>query len=109
MVNLVQITDNSFDAEVLKCDIPVLAHFSAEWSAPAKKIVPILSEVAAENEDRIKVVGLDIEDNPVVTSNYSVLNVPTLVLFKYGQEVERITAGFSKTDILAKVSPHLDR
>jgi thioredoxin 1 len=109
MANLTYVTDHSFDAEVLKCDIPVLTHFSAEWSIPAKRVVPDLTKLATDYEDRMKVVELDIEANPAVTSDYQVLNIPTLILFKHGLELERITEEFSRATILKRVTPHLDQ
>ena len=108
MADLVALTDNSFDAEVLKCDIPVLAEFLAEWSAPAQALAAQLAEIAAEYEGRLKVVQLEIEANPMVTSRYNVLNIPTLILFKYGQEVARITGVISRAGVLESVLPFLD-
>ena len=108
MADLVALTDNSFDAEVLKCDIPVLAQFLAEWSAPAQALATQLAEIAAEYEGRLKVVELEIEANPMVTSRYNVLNIPTLILFKYGQEVARITGVISRAGVLESVLPFLD-
>lgn len=108
MANLVQVTDNSFDAEVLKCDIPVLTCFLAEWSGPGKKMAASLVELATQAEGRLKVVKLDIEANPAVTSNYTVLNVPTLVLFKFGQEVERIMGMVTNEQLMERVDPYLD-
>jgi thioredoxin 1 len=108
MADPVAMTDNSFDAEVLKCDIPVLTEFQAEWAAPAQTLAVQLAEIAAEYEGRLKVVKLDIEANPVVTSNYNVLNIPTLILFKFGQEVARVTGVTSKAGVLESVLPFLD-
>jgi thioredoxin 1 len=108
MENLIEVTDNSFDAQVLKCDIPVLTFFSADWSAPARKMRSILAELTPGYEDRLKIVELDIEANPVVTSEYAVLNVPTLVLVKRGMEVERMSGLVSKEKLLEKVTPFLD-
>ncbi len=109
MTTLVHVTDNSFDAQVLKCDIPVMTDFWAAWSAACQALEPHLAEIAGEYEDQIKIVKLDIQTNPIVTAHYNVLNIPILILFKNGQEVERITGVISKADLLAKIAPHLNQ
>ena len=108
MATFVHATDNSFDPEVLKCDIPVIADFWAEWCAPCKIIDAHLDDIVAEYPEQLKVVKVDIETNPVVTSNYNVLNLPTLILFKFGQPVERMVGSLPKQAILDKVLPYLD-
>lgn len=108
MTELLDVTDNSFDAQVLKCDIPVVADFWAEWCEPCKALEPPLKEIAAQYEERIKVVKVDIESNPIVTSNYNVLTIPTLIIFKFGQEVERLNGSQTKESLLEKIEPHLD-
>ena len=90
MATPIQITDASFEAKVLKCDIPVLIDFWAEWCAPCKIMAPYLDEIAAEYAGRLKI------------------NLPTLLLFKFGQPVERIIGVQSKKAILDKVTPYLD-
>lgn len=109
MTRLVTVTDHSFDPQVLKCDIPVLADFWAEWCEPCKALEPPLNEIAAEYEERIRIVKVDIESNPMVTSNYAVLTIPTLILFKNGQEVERITEVQVKEALLETITPYLDQ
>ncbi len=108
MPALVYVSDNSFDAEVLKCDIPVLAAFLTTWSAPSQTLAEQLIQLAADYQDRLKFVGLDIEANPTVTSQYHVFNVPTLILFKFGQEVARLSGMISTTELLDQVTPFLD-
>ncbi|MBE7549683.1 MAG: thioredoxin [Anaerolineales bacterium] len=108
MATFVHATDNSFDAEVLKCDIPVIADFWAEWCVPCKTIDAYLDEIANQYAEQLKIVKVDIESNPVVTSTYSVLNLPTLILFKFGQPVERMVGTLPKQTILDKVLPYLD-
>ena len=108
MAELVNVTDDSFDAQVLKCDIPVVADFWAEWCEPCKPIEVHLQEIADEHEEQLKVVKLDIESNPTVTSDYEVLTIPTVIVFKHGQEVERLNGAQSKEALLEKIEPHLD-
>jgi thioredoxin 1 len=109
MTTLVNVTDHSFDAQVLKCDIPVLADFWADWCEPCKALEAPLQEIAGENPERVKVVKLDIESNPMVTSTYRVLTLPTLILFKNGQEVIRISGAPAKQTLLEKLSPYFDQ
>ena len=108
MTTLVSVTDNSFDAQVLKCDIPVIADFWAEWCEPCIALESPLKEIATEYEEQLKIVKVDIESNPTVTSNYTVLTIPTLLIFKNGQEVERIRGGQSREPLLEKIRPHLN-
>jgi thioredoxin 1 len=109
MTQFVNVTDASFDAEVLKCDIPVLADFWAEWCEPCKVLEPHLKEIAGDYPERVKIVKVDIETNPSVVSNYSVLTIPTLILFKNGLEVERINGLQSKKALLDRISPYFDQ
>ncbi len=108
MTELIQVTDNSFDAQVLKCDIPVVADFWAEWCEPCKAMEPALKEIATEYSQSLKIVKVDIETNSNTISNYKVLTIPTLIVFKNGQEVERIGGNQAKATLLSKIRPYLD-
>ncbi len=79
------VTDDSFDAEVLKAGNPVLVDFWAEWCGPCKQIAPALEELAKEMADRVTVAKLNIDDNPTTPSKYGVRGIPTLILFKNGE------------------------
>jgi thioredoxin 1 len=103
----VPVTDSSFDAEVLKADIPVLTDFGAEWSGPCQAMAPIVEQLAAEYEGQIKVAQLDIDANPQVSAHYMVLSIPTLLLFKNGQPVERLVGTMPRQKLLDKLRPHL--
>jgi thioredoxin 1 len=105
---LVNVTDHSFDAQVLKCDLTVVADFWAEWCEPCKAIEPHLNEIAAEYKELLKIVKVDIELNPMVTSNYAVLTIPTLIIFKNGIEVERLNDARSKEALLEQIKSHLN-
>ena len=107
MAEPVTVTDDSFDAEVLKSDLVILTDFWAEWCAPCRRIAPFLHEIAEEYEGRVKVVKLDIDANPNVTSNYGVLSIPTVIVFKNGQPVERIVGAAPKQKYIDAIKPYL--
>jgi thioredoxin 1 len=104
-----QITDASFDAQVLKCDIPVLVDFWADWCGPCQAMAPYLKEIADTYAEQLRVVKLDVDANPQTPANYGVLGLPTFILFKFGQPVERLTGTQAKEAILNKITPYLDR
>jgi thioredoxin 1 len=78
------VTDSSFDAEVLKATEPVLVDFHEQWCGPCKAMAPALDQVAAEMAGKVKIVKVDVDENPQVTSKYGVRAMPTLILFKGG-------------------------
>ncbi len=95
-----EITDAEFDQEVLKADLPVLVDFWAEWCGPCKMIAPILERLAEEYDGKIKFVKLDTEENFETPESYGILSLPTLLLFKEGKQIERITGARSKADLM---------
>ena len=80
-----QVTDQSFDADVLKSSSPVLVDFWAEWCGPCKQVAPALEDLAVEMADKVTVAKLNIDENPITPSKYGVRGIPTLILFKDGQ------------------------
>ncbi len=97
MSNLSYVYDNNFKEEVLNNSLPVLVDFTATWCAPCKMIEPIVSQIAQTWAEKVKVVKLDIDENIILTSQYQVMGVPTLILFIKGKPVERIT-GYQPLD-----------
>jgi thioredoxin 1 len=87
---LVHLTDGNFEQEVLKSEKPVLVDFWASWCGPCKAIGPVVEELAAAYKDKIKVGKLNIDDNPDSTKTFGVMSIPTLVLFKDGNVVDKI-------------------
>lgn len=102
-----EVTDNSFDEEILGSDKPVLVDFWAEWCGPCKMIAPILDEIADERPDDIRIVKLNVDDNIKTAQRYEVMSIPTLMLFKNGEVQLRVVGAKSKSALLADLEPHL--
>jgi len=102
------VTDVTFDNEVLQSDLPVLVDFWAVWCGPCKMIAPIVDEIAGEYDGQIKVMKLDVDENQDTAMNFGVMGIPTLILFKGGRAVERITGYMPKERLLSKLLPHMD-
>ena len=107
MANPIHITDDTFDAEVLKSDIPVLTDFWAKWCGPCRAIAPILEEIAEEYDGPLKIAKVDVDENNRMARRYGVQGITTLMLFKNGQPVERLVGAMPKAQLLSAVRPHL--
>lgn len=107
MSEITEISEDNFETEVLKANAPVLVDFSAVWCGPCKMLEPVIEEMAGEWGDSVKVVRIDVDHNPNIAMNYQVMGVPTLMLFKAGEPVERLTGYMPKGKILDKLNVHL--
>ena len=107
MGNTVAVTDESFDQEVLKSSVPVLVDFWAAWCGPCKTIAPTIDQLSVEYAGKMKVVKVDVDANIEVSSRYGVMSIPTVMLFKGGQAVEKVIGAMPKPALMAKIQPHL--
>jgi thioredoxin 1 len=94
-----EVTDQSFEQDVLKSDVPVLVDFWAEWCHPCKMLAPTVHKVAEEYQGKAKVVKLNVDDNNQTAQRFGIRGIPTLILFKNGDEADRVVGATSKDSI----------
>jgi thioredoxin 1 len=99
--NLVHVTDDSFEAEVLKASGPVLVDFWATWCGPCKMIAPVLDELAGEYAGTLKIAKLDVDANPGTAPKYNIKGIPTLIIFKNGEVAGKKVGAMSKSQLAA--------
>ena len=107
MANIGSVTDGDFQSTVLGSETPVLVDFWAEWCVPCHMVSPVVEELGNEKGDALKVAKLDIDTNPQATRTYGVMSIPSLILFKGGQEVARVIGAKPKEQILRELAAHL--
>ncbi len=97
--NVMEVNDNSFDAEILHAEMPVLVDFWAPWCGPCKAIAPVVQELAETFGDKIKFAKCNVDDNPVTPGKFGIRAIPTLILFKGGDVVDQITGMVAKSKL----------
>ncbi len=106
-VNILNVTDSSFENDVLKSEKPVILDFWAEWCAPCKMIAPLLDELAEQYKDRLTVAKINIDDNQNTPQTYGVRGIPTLILFKEGDIVATKVGATSKSQLEAFIDANI--
>jgi thioredoxin 1 len=104
---IVTLSDATFDEHVKASDVPVLVDFWAEWCGPCKMISPVLEEIATEQDGKLSIGKLNIDDNLDVTRRFDVMSIPTLILFKDGEPVARLIGAKPKGALLEEISAYL--
>jgi thioredoxin 1 len=103
MSNAQPVTDANWDSEVLQSETPVLVDFWAEWCGPCRMVAPVVDEIAGEKAGSLKVLKLNVDENPDTARAYRVMSIPTLMVFKDGQEAKRIVGAKGKDALLSDV------
>ena len=107
MAEIANTTDADFAEMVSESDKLVLVDLWADWCGPCKMMEPVLEEIAETHSDKLKVVKLNIDQNQDTPLKYHVMNIPTLILFRDGKEIDRVVGAFPKKQLLNKIEPHL--
>jgi thioredoxin 1 len=106
MGSITQLTQNEFDEQVRQ-DTPILVDFWAEWCAPCRAIAPILEELAGEQDGRLRIGKLNVDEQPDIPRQLGIMSIPTLILFSKGEEKARIVGARAKEQLLKEIEPHL--
>lgn len=102
-----ELTDSAWDESVLQADVPVLVDFWAEWCVPCKKVAPVVEKLGERHGSQLSVGSLDVDAHPACAQRYDVLSLPTLILFKSGEPVERLHGAVSEKKLEKALAPHL--
>lgn len=104
MADLLTVSDSTFDQEVLKSSVPVLIDFWAPWCGPCKAIAPVVEELSKEYAGKLKVMKMNVDDNPQTPTKYGVRGIPNLILFKNGQVADQIVGAVPKAQLVKAIT-----
>jgi thioredoxin 1 len=102
-----QVTDSTFDQEVLESNVPVLVDFWAPWCGPCRMVAPVVDEIAEQYSGQVKVVKVNTDENPNVASRYGIRSIPTLMIFKEGQRVDMVVGAVPKTTLASTLEKYI--
>jgi len=101
------VTDQTFSSDVLGADKPVIVDFWAEWCGPCRMVAPILDEIASENQDKVTIAKLNVDENPQTAAQYGVISIPTMAVFSGGELVKTIVGARPKQTLLKDLADYL--
>jgi thioredoxin 1 len=104
---VIDTTDQEFDEQVLGSTLPVLVDFWADWCVPCHMVSPIVEEIGRDKGEALRVMKLNVDENPSTAQRFGVMGIPTLILFKDGEEKARVVGAKGKDAILAEIGPHI--
>ena len=108
MSGAIDVLDDSFEAEVIGSDLPVLVDFWAPWCGPCRMVAPVVQEIAEQYDGKVKVVKMNTDENPKVASEYGIRSIPTLMVFKGGQKVDVVVGAVPKATLASTLEKHID-
>ncbi len=107
MAQPLHLSDDAFDEEVLKSDVPVLIDFWAAWCGPCRMVAPIIDELAGEYQGKAKICKLDVDNNQKTAMNYGIRSIPTILIFNGGEVVDSIVGAVPKQQIIDRLDSHI--